>query len=274
MRTDRLIYTNSAGQSIEFSVDSVYHTNVRTDTKGLVSVKNSIYKQEVVGVDGSIKTGNHIESRPIEIKGFIDHENYGDNGQLARDLSGVFNPTYSGVLRLESDQVYEIDVDVEEGPDDPDRPGARYPDYKIGLIALNPNWRALYDSTVSIADSGTSVYYGGSKECGMSIEIIANADNVDAESITISNSAGVKTVTFRTGGGIDLMDGDVVLLSTTPSRVNITLNDETALERIDFNNSVFPFVLMPGKNEISWAAYGDEADFSVSCSFTPLYGAV
>jgi hypothetical protein len=269
--TDRLVYTNTQGKSIEFSADSVYYTNIRTDVKGLVSAKTTIYKEQVVGVDGAIKTGHHIESRSIEITGRIKVDLYGDVDEYARDLSAVFNPAYAGTLRFESAKTYEIDVEIEEGPDDPGNPGARYPDFKIGLLAMNPNWRLSYEKEIAIADTGTDIAYDGSKECGMEIEITANADTIDMESITITNGDEVVTITFRTGGGVYLMTDDVMKLITTPGQINILLNDEVALERIDFENTLFPFLLKPGVNVVTWAANGDEADFDVVVRYTPLY---
>ena len=271
MVTDRLIYTNTAGKSVEFSADSVFHTNIRTDVKGLVSARSTVYKEQVVGVDGAIKTGHHIDSRPIEIKGFIDFERYGDVDEYARELSAVFNPAFAGTLRFESEKTYEIDVEIEEGPDDPGNPGARYPDFKIGLIALNPNWRLSYEKEIAVADTGTDIAYGGSKECGIEIEITANADTIDMESITITHGTDVITITFRTGGGVYLMTNDIMKLITIPGQINILLNNEVALERIDFENSAFPFLLKPGVNTITWAANGDEADFDVVIRYTPLY---
>jgi hypothetical protein len=73
MVTDRLIYTNSAGKSIEFSADSVFHTNIRTDVSGLIGVKTTVHKTNVVGVDGEIETGFQVQARYIEIKGFLDN---------------------------------------------------------------------------------------------------------------------------------------------------------------------------------------------------------
>ena len=104
----------------------------------------------------------------------------------------------------------------------------------------------------------------------MEITITAGADDIDMDSLTITNGSTVETITFRTGGGILLDTGDVLVVKTTPPSPIITLNDVSALERINFANTVFP-KLYPGTNVISWAAHGDEADFTVSIKYTPLY---
>ncbi|MFA5378763.1 MAG: phage tail domain-containing protein [Dehalococcoidia bacterium] len=271
MVTDRLIYTNSAGKSIEFSVDSVFHTNIRTDVSGLIGVKTTIRKSQVVGVDGEIETGHHVESRDIDITGFIDNDYYRDNDASMRELAAVFSPFYTGILRIEGEQVYEIDVRPEEAPDPGRKAGARFPAFSISLIALNPNWRLSYEKTATIADSGTEVYYDGTKPCGIQIEITANADTVDMESFTIQHGEDTRTITFRTGGGVYLDTDDEMVLDTAPGQVNVTLNDTVALERLDMANSAFPLELYPGVNTVSWSAYGDEADFEVVIRYTPLY---
>lgn len=274
MVTDRLIYTNSAGKSVEFSVDSVFHTSVRTDVSGLVGVKTRIYKTPVIGVDGEVKTGYHIGTRDIEIKGFIDNEYYRDNDASMRELAAILSPFYSGTLRLESDRTYEIDVDVEEAPDPGSQAGARFPKFAISLIALNPNWRLSYEKAATIADTGTEIYYDGTKPCGIQIEITAKKDNIDMDSFTVQQGSTTKTITFRTGGGLYLQTDDVMALDTTPGQVNITLNGDTALERFDAANCYFPFELYPGVNVLSWTvkaiaydaedtyALGDIAEYS------------
>jgi hypothetical protein len=187
-----------------------------------------------------------------------------------RELAAVFSPYYTGTLRLESEQVYEIDVRPEEAPDPGNEAGARYPKYKIGLIALNPNWRLSYEKTASIADTGTSLYYDGTKPCGIQIEITAKKDDIDMDSFTVQQGGETKTLSFRTGGGLYLQTDDVISLNTTPGQVNITLNDDTALERFDTANCYFPFELYPGVNVLSWTVKAIE----YSASETYALGAI
>ena len=267
---DKLIYTNSAGKSIEFSLDSIFQTNIRKDVSGLFDVHASINRSQIVDVDGDIETGYHVEAREISIQGVI--KSYQMNEQRARinEMQSVLSPHMTGTLRFESATVREIAVHADIAPDVKEYEGQRWPTFYVTLQALNPNWSELYQKETGIDDTGTDIYYPGSKPCGIEIQITANADDIDFESLTITNGDIVQTITFRTAGSVYLDTDDVLVVNTTPGSVAITLNGSTALERIDFNNTVFP-LLYNGKNTITWSAYGDESDFDVSISYTPLY---
>ena len=43
MEYERLIYTNERGDSLELSVNSIFHCNVSKDVTGLSDVRNTIY---------------------------------------------------------------------------------------------------------------------------------------------------------------------------------------------------------------------------------------
>ena len=270
MLNDKLIYTNSAGQSVEFYQGGIYYTNIRTDVTGLSEVNTTLYRTTVVDMDGELETGFSVDSRSISIKGFLNNPSGRDNEASMRELIEVFSPFYTGVLRLEGEDVVEIDVRPETAPKNGDRQGSRYPGYIIKLIALNPNWRATSEKEKTIATGGTSIYYDGSRACGMEIEITALADTIDMDRFTVTNGSTVKTITFRLGGGVYLMTGDVLLLNISQTGITITLNDVNALERVEFADTDFP-QLYPGNNVISWDAHGDEADFTVKVRYTPLY---
>jgi len=224
----------------------------------------------VVDVDGEIETGFHVESRDIDIIGDIKSRNHAEQDENIRELQSVFSPFYTGVLRYETDRIREIDVRVLTAPDPKAKAGNRWLPFSITLEALNPNWRETAELEESIDDTGTEIYYYGSKACGVELEITATGDDVDIESITITNGTNVETVTFRTAGDVTLDTDDVIVLNTEPGNVSILLNDANAYERIDFNDTVFP-KLYPGTNTVTWSAYGDEDDFTVTLRYTPLY---
>jgi phage-related protein len=267
---ERLIYTNSAGQSIEMSTSSMFHVNIRKDVTGLSTVRNTLYRSQVVDVDGEIETGFHVETRDIDISGDIKSRNHIEQDENIRELQRVFSPFYTGVLRYESDTTKEIDVRVLVAPNVNTKVGYRWLPFTISLEALNPNWRETAELTKAIVYTGTEIYYYGSKACGLEITITATGDAVDIESLTITNGDNVETVTFRTAGDVTLDTDDVIVLDTTPGSISIQLNDVDAWARIDHNNTIYPR-LYPGTNTITWLAYGDEADFTVSVAYTPLY---
>lgn len=267
---DKLIYTNSVGKSVEFSLDSLFMTNIRKDVTGLFDVRATLNRSQIVDVDGDIETGYHVEAREIAIQGIIKSFQADEQEALIDELQSVLSPHMTGTLRYEGSTVREIDVHADLAPEIKEVEGQRWPTFYITLQALNPNWRGLYQKAESIPAAGADVYYPGSKACGVAIEITAGADDVDFESLTITNGDTVQTVTFRKPGGVNLNSGDVMLVNTTPGYVQITLNDADALSRIDLDNTVFP-LLFQGTNTITWSAYGDESDFTVSIRYTPLY---
>ena len=90
MRTqEKLIYTNERGESIEFSPASSYHVNFK-DVTGLSDVRNAIYSTNSMGQDGDTYLGYRIESRDIDIVGYIKER----DKQAAQD--GSMNRTSIG----------------------------------------------------------------------------------------------------------------------------------------------------------------------------------
>ncbi len=267
---EKLIYTNSAGETVEFSATSRFHVNIRKDVNGLSEVRTTVYSQQIMDLDGELETGFHVEEREITISGAIKDTRHEEQDALIRELEAVFSPFSKGVLRYEGNDVREIDVRAESAPVISSSVGQRWPRFSVNLVAKNPIWRAPAAKERAIAADGTTIYYEGSRACGILIEITANALSIDMESLTVTNGDTVETITFRTGGGIYLATGDVLKIDTR-NGVTVTKNDVTALERIDFSNTAFPTMLYPGNNTIVWAAHGDEADFDVKVSYTSLY---
>jgi len=267
---EKLIYTNSAGKSVEFSTASNYHVNIRKDVSGLSGLDIVIFSSEIVGMDGDIETGLKVQPRYIDIVGKIKTRSHTEQDQLSEELSAALSPFYTGVLRYEGEHTREIDVRVKTVPDPRSKVGDRMPNFNIEMKAEYPYWRLPYEKTATIADTGTSLYYDGTKPCGIQIEITAKKDDIDMDSFTVQQGGETKALSFRTGGGLYLQTDDVISLNTTPGQVNITLNDDTALERFDTANCYFPFELYPGVNVLSWTVKAIE----YSASETYALGAI
>ena len=69
---EKLIFTNSNGSSLTFSVRSVFHVNISKDVSGLSDVENDIFSTSGINQAGATYLGYHIESRDIEIVGHIN----------------------------------------------------------------------------------------------------------------------------------------------------------------------------------------------------------
>ncbi len=268
---DRLIYENSARDVIEFTIGGKYHCNLRQDVKGLRSVRTTVYRSPIVNVDGDKETGFHVETRDIDIKGTINARSNDEQDALIQALVEAFSPFQTGTLRFEgAGKVREIDVRPVDSLDPDDYKGKRNPEFSISLLAPDPNWRATAAEEATVSAAGTSLYYDGSKACGLEITITAGADDIDMESLSVLNGDTVETVNFRTAGGVKLSAGAVLKLTTTPRNPSVLLNGVSALERVDLGDTLFP-LLYHGNNTLSWSAYGDEAHFTVSVKYTPQY---
>ena len=55
MSIEKLTYTNSRGESIELSTQSLYHVNVSTDVTGISDIQNEITAQALWGSTGKQK---------------------------------------------------------------------------------------------------------------------------------------------------------------------------------------------------------------------------
>ena len=98
MRTqEKLIYTNERGESIEFSPASSYHVNFK-DVTGLSDVRNAIYITNSMGQDGDTYLGYRIESRDIDIVGYIKERDKQAAQNLRRKLNRILNPQYEATL--------------------------------------------------------------------------------------------------------------------------------------------------------------------------------
>ena len=98
MRTqEKLIYTNERGESIEFSPASSYHVNFK-DVTGLSDVRNAIYSTNSMGQDGDTYLGYRIESRDIDIVGYIKERDKQAAQNLRRKLNRILNPQYEATL--------------------------------------------------------------------------------------------------------------------------------------------------------------------------------
>ena len=97
MRTqEKLIYTNERGESIEFSPASSYHVNFK-DVTGLSDVRNAIYSTNSMGQDGDTYLGYRIESRDIDIVGYIKERDKQAAQNLRRKLNRIKSAVRSNV---------------------------------------------------------------------------------------------------------------------------------------------------------------------------------
>ena len=146
---ERLIYTNERGESIEFSPRSLYHTNFK-DVKGLSDVRNAIYSTNSMGQDGDTYLGYRIESRDIDIVGYIKERDRQAAQTLRRRLNRVLNPQYEGTLTYEfGDFKRVIGCKIDDAPIFTRKP--IFEQFAVNLSCLNPFWREETETRADIA---------------------------------------------------------------------------------------------------------------------------
>ena len=89
---ESLIYENSRGERITFSIGSKFHVNVQKDVTGISDLTNTIYSTSSMGQHGDTYAGNRIEPREIEIEGKIRDADKGTQLKLRRDALKILNP--------------------------------------------------------------------------------------------------------------------------------------------------------------------------------------
>lgn len=150
IETERLIYTNERGESIEFSAYSPYFVNVSNDVTGLSDIQNTLYKSSSMGQHGETLTGQKIDAREIDIKGSINKQQKDRVLELRRAALKVLNPELSGALTyIYKDFVRVIDCKVDNTPVFSRK--KVFNDFTIQFSCPSPFWREEQDEKADIA---------------------------------------------------------------------------------------------------------------------------
>ena len=146
---EKLTYTNERGESIVFSPASVYHTNFK-DVTGLSDVRNAIYSTSSMGQDGDTYLGYRIESRDIDIVGFIKERDKQAAQAQRRRLNRILNPQYDATLTYEFGSFKRvIGCKIVDAPIFKRKP--IYEQFTVQLTCLNPFWREEKETREDIA---------------------------------------------------------------------------------------------------------------------------
>lgn len=148
--TERLIYTNERGESIEFSAYSAYFVNVSNDVEGLSDVQNTLYSSSSAGQHGETITGQKIDARQIDIKGCINRRDKDSVLELRRAALRILNPELSGTLTyIYKNFTRVIDCKVDDTPVFSRK--KIFNDFTIQLSCPSPFWREELDEKTDIA---------------------------------------------------------------------------------------------------------------------------
>lgn len=237
-KTEKLIYTNERGESIEFSHASVYHTN---DMSGLNDIRNTIYSYNSMGQDGDTYLANRIESRDIEIVGNINTRDKDQAIQYRRKLSHILNPQLAATLTYQyGDFIRIIDCKTDNAPIF--HKNGVFSGFTVQFVCLEPFWRDTTESRDDIAswigslefeleipaDTGiefgyrepsliVNVYNGGDVKTGMRVEFRATGTVINPKILNIDSGEYIKF------NNIKLLSGDLLTVSTYYGNKQATL---------------------------------------------------
>lgn len=150
MESEKLIFTNERGESLELGLDSIYHCNISKDVTGIAGVKNVLYSTNSMGQHGDTYVGQRIEARDIEIVGHINTRDKAQALQLRRTMLKILNPELDGTLLYEYGGFRRIINCRTHGEPKVDRKEVLY-EFVIPLESLNPFWREEDETKEDIA---------------------------------------------------------------------------------------------------------------------------
>lgn len=150
MESEKLIFTNERGESLELGLDSIYHCNISKDVTGIAGVKNVLYSANSMGQHGDTYVGQRIEARDIEIVGHINTRDKAQALQLRRTMLKILNPELDGTLLYEYGGFRRIINCRTHGEPKVDRKEVLY-EFVIPLESLNPFWREEDETKEDIA---------------------------------------------------------------------------------------------------------------------------
>ncbi|SDN79195.1 phage tail family protein [Acetanaerobacterium elongatum] len=280
-KIERLVYTNQNGESVEFSHDSLYHTD---DVSGLADVRNTIYSVNSMGQDGDTYVGNRIESREIEIVGCIRSRKKEEMLALRRRLNKVLNPQLSATLTYSyGDFIRVIDCKANNAPVYA-KPGV-FAGFTVNLLCLDPFWRENAETKAAVAswlgslefeteipmDTGMELGY---REPSRIVNVFNAGDvgtGIRAEfraTGTVSNPEilNVDTGEYLRFNNLTLSAGDLLTVSTHYGRKVCTLKQNgavtDALRYLDVDSAFLQ--LVPGDNLFRYSATAGENNLEVS----------
>ena len=150
MENEKLIFTNSRGESLELGTDSIFFCNVSKDVGGIAGVTNVIYSTNSMGQHGDTYVGQRIEARDMDILGHINTRDKAQALQLRRQMLKILNPELGGTLTYEYGSFKRVINCRTFGEPKIERKSVLY-EFAFQLECLNPFWREEDETKEDIA---------------------------------------------------------------------------------------------------------------------------
>ena len=150
MDYEKLTYINSRGETLEFSITSVFHCNVSKDVTGIAGIDNTIYKTNSMGQHGDTYISQRYEARDITIVGNINSRDKDRVLELRRKAEKILNAELDAKLVYTyKDFVRVIDCKVDGRPQF--KSSKVFMQYSIPITCCNPFWREETEAKKDIA---------------------------------------------------------------------------------------------------------------------------
>ena len=240
MDYEKLTYINSRGETLEFSITSLFHCNVSKDVTGLAGIDNTIYKTNSMGQHGDTYIGQRFEPRDITIAGSINSRDKDQVLELRRKAEKILNAELDGKLVYTyKDFVRVIDCKVDGRPTFSRK--SVFMQYSIPLICCNPFWKEETEAKKDIAawipswefdfeipEEGiemgyrepsviVSVYNDGDVRSGMRVEFRAVGTVVNPVLLNVNTQEYIKLIDTT------MEAGDVITVDTNYGSKGATL---------------------------------------------------
>lgn len=291
---ERLVYMNERGESLAFSVRSVYRTNISKDATGISDVRNTILSINSMGQDGDTEIANRIEAREMEIRGVIHERNKKLAREHKRRMARILNPQYKGILYYEYGDFRRL-INCKIDGEMTMRYGTLFWEFTIPLEAKNPFWREETKTRNDIAtwmglfewpeeipiDEGWEVGYRepslikvvinkGDVKTGVQIEFRALGEVTNPMVVNVNElSEFVKLNTT-------MHSGDVIIVNTAYSEKGVTLirdgKESDAFRTLDSYSTYIQ--LEVGDNVFRYSADSNLENLEISFHHDNLYLAV
>ena len=243
MEYEKLLYVNSRGESLEFSVSSIFYCNVSKDVSGISGIGNTVYRTNSMGQHGDTYIGQRYEPREITIEGSIKSTNKDDILESRRKMEKILNAELEAKLvYVYKDFVRVIDCKVDGLPHFVHK--SVFLRYSIPLLCCNPFWREEIEAKKDIAawipswefdfeipEEGmelgyrepsviVNVYNEGDVKSGMRVEFRAIGTVVNPMLLNVNTREYIKLIDTT------MQAGDVMVINTEYGKKSVTLTRE------------------------------------------------
>ena len=279
---EKLIFTNSRGQSVELGNEAPF---ILTEIEGTGSVNVNIQSQKSPYQDGSTYLDNTLEPRPISIEVMLLADTIGEMTENRHRLLKVFNPKLGpgrlvyqlGNIKRKIEAISELAPVFPENKDFKDT-------MQQGLIQLycpDPFWLDNFEISEEITTwiGGISFPLRLPTTFAMAgpriINIVNNGDVKTPVKIEIYGPATNPKITLReTGEFIRIKDtltaDDVVVITTEFGNKRVEKNGQNAFNILDLPDSTF-FNLQVGDNVIEFTTEDVSNNANAKISYRNRY---